>query len=233
MKKLLPLFFFSIFSLSASLTFAQMGMEETGDSQFLTNKQITLSRVPGNVTGSVYENKEFIPGYVFRDGKTLASNVALRYNAKRDEVEVKKTVSTANSQARVLRKNEDLYIKIRNKVFVYAPVTEGNEKAGYFMVLQEGDHYSLYKKIEKEFLEGRESVNSITRDTPPAFKTKEIFYLVNKADGSFAKLPKSRKGKLKLFTDNKKKVKEYINDNRLNINKDYQLIKLVKYYDTL
>jgi len=101
------------------------------------------------------------------------------------------------------------------------------------MVLQEGDNYALYKKIERKFIEGRESVNSITRDTPPAFKNVEIYYLVNKATGSFNKFPKSRKGKLKVFTHNTKEVKNFVNVNKLNVNKEYALAKLVKFYDTL
>ncbi len=233
MKNVLSIALFTIFFLSSFSGWAQMGTEETETSRYLTNKAITINPNESDFSGSSYENEDFVNGYVFRDGKTLASNIALRYNAKRDEIEVKNSVNTSNENAKVLVKSEDIYIKILNKVFVYTPVKEGIDKAGYFIVIQEGDNYSLYKKITKEFIEGREAVNSITRDTPPAFKNKIVYYLVHKSDGSFFEFPKSRKGKLKVFTQHKKEIKDFVKSNKLNINKDYALAKLVKYYDTL
>ena len=233
MKNILPIAVFSFLFLTTSISLAQMGTEEVGATHYMTNKPITINPNERDYSGSVYENEEFANGFIFKNGKTLASNVALRYNAKRDEIEVKKSIRVSNSTARVLLKQEEIYIKILNKLIVYSPIKEGIDKAGYFMVLQEGDNYALYKKIEKKFIEGRESVNSITRDTPPAFKNVEIYYLVNKANGSFNQFPKSRKGKLKVFTQNTKEVKNFVNVNKLNVNKEYALAKLVKFYDTL
>ena len=233
MKNVLSITIFSLFFLTSFFASAQMDTDEADTDRYYTNRAITINANERNFSGSAYENKEFMNGYVFKNGKTLASNVALRYNAKRDEMEVKNSLNSSNANARVLVKSDDIYIKILNKVFVYTPVKEGIDKAGYFMVLQEGDNYSLYKKITKKFIEGRESVNSITRDTPPAFKNKVVYYLVNKSDGSFTSFPKSRKGKLKVFTQYKKEIKDFVKSNSLNLNKDYALAKLVKYYDTL
>ncbi|MEM7086437.1 MAG: hypothetical protein AAF489_09655 [Bacteroidota bacterium] len=233
MKNVLALVLFSVLAFNASTSFAQRSTEETESTNYITNKAITINANERNFSGSAYENKEFASGYVFKNGKTLASNVALRYNAKRDEIEVKNSLKSSNQSARVLVKNDDIYIKILNKVFVYSPVRKGIDKAGYFMVVHEGANYSLYKKLTKKFIEGREAINSITRDTPPAFQNKEAYYLVNKVDGSFTVFPKSRKGKLKVFSENKKEIKSFVKSNRLNVNKGYDLAKLVKYYDTL
>ncbi|MEL6811130.1 MAG: hypothetical protein AAFP76_07335 [Bacteroidota bacterium] len=233
MKKTLSIKLFSFLFLTASLGYSQMGTEEKDANRYISNKPITITSSDLSAAGSVYENKEFVNGYVFKNGKTLASNVPLRYNAKRDEIEVKTGMKDVDKSARVLVKNEDIYIKILNKMFVYTPVKDGIDKAGYFVVLQEGDHFALYKKITKVYIEGREAVNSITRDSPASYKNKETFYLVNKADGSFKAFPKSRKGKLKVFTKDKKAVKEFVKENRLNLNKGYALAKLVQYYDTL
>jgi len=233
MKNVLALVLFSFLMFNTSTSFAQMGTEEAESTNYISSRAITINANERNFSGSAYENKDFASGYVFKNGKTLASNVALRYNAKRDEVEVKSSLNSTNESARVLVKNDDIYIKILNKVFVYSPVKEGIDRAGYFMVIHEGANYSLYKKLTKKFIEGREAINSITRDTPPAFQDKEVYYLVNKTDGSFTVFPKSRKGKLKIFAGNKKEIKNFVKENRLNVNKDYDLAKLVKYYDTL
>ncbi|MBL4662181.1 MAG: hypothetical protein JKY22_01130, partial [Flavobacteriaceae bacterium] len=200
---------------------------------FLTNKAIIINANERNFSGSAYENKEFVRGYVFKNGKTLASNIALRYNVKRDEIEIKKSLSSSDESARVMVKNNDIYIKILNKTFVYSPIKEGIDKAGYFMVVHEGTNYSLYKKLTKKFIEGRETVNSIAQDTPPSFQNKERYYLVSKVNESFTAFPKSKKGKLKIFPTNKKEIKSFVKTNRLNINRDYHLAKLVKYFDSL
>ncbi len=233
MNRFLSLFLFSILSFACSIGHAQMGMEEDDATKYMSNKPITIVPEERNFSGSAYENEEFVNGFVFNDGKILASNVALRYNAKRDELEVKKSLATSDASAKVLVKKSDIYVKMLNKSFVYCPVKQGIEKAGYFMVLHEGDNYGLYKKITKKFLEGKESVNSITRDTPPSFKTEEAYYLVDMESESFTLFPKSRKGKLKTFPNFKKEVKDYVKKEGLNINKDYALKKLVKYYDSL
>jgi len=233
MKNVLALVLFSLLIFTSSISVAQMDTEEKESTTYYTNKAITINPSERNFTGSAYENEDFVSGYVFKNGKTLASNVALRYNAKRDEIEVKRKINSSNESARVLVKNDDIYIKILKKVFVYSPVREGIDKAGYFMVLHDGTNFSLYKKLTKKFLEGREAINSITRDTPPAFQDKEVYYLVNKVNGSFTAFPKSKKGKLKVFDSNKKEIKAFVKENRLNIKKDYDLAKLVKYYDTL
>jgi len=200
---------------------------------YFSNRAITVNPKERNYTGSAYENKEFVNGYVFKDGKILASKIAMRYNAKREEIELKNSLTTPNEHARLLKRDPKIYVKMGNKTFIFLKANEQIQKPGYFVVLAEGENYSLYKKITKKFIEGRESINSITRDTPPAFEEKQIFYLISNSDGSFIEFPKSRKGKLKTFTNHKKEVKEFVKSNKLNLNKDYALTKLVKYYDTL
>ncbi|MBT8255251.1 MAG: hypothetical protein KJO23_01810 [Bacteroidia bacterium] len=232
MKNFFAIAFTFVLLLTSSTSFSQMSMEpETTD--YLTNKAIAIYPNANNVTGSVYENQDFVQGFIFKNGKALASNVALRYNAQKDEIEVMATKDAPLRTARVLVKSSDIYSKLMNKVFVYSNKREGLDKAGYFIVLYEGDTYALYKKLTKKFIEGRESVNSITRDVPPSYSDKEFYYLVNKVDGSFTAFPKSRKGKLNMFIRNKKAVKDFIAQNKLNINKDYALKKAVKFYDEL
>jgi hypothetical protein len=233
MKNVLAPSLFIFFLFTASLSIAQMVGEEVDNDTYFSNRAITINPEERNYSGSAYENKEFVNGYVFNDAKIVASNVALRYNAKREEIEIKNSLSTPDEHARLLVRNPKIYVKMGNKVFVYMKASEQVTKPGYFVVLEEGEHYSLFKKITKKFIEGRESVNSITRDTPPAFEEKEIYYLVDNSDGSFTAFPKSRNGKLKSFTKHKKEIKEFVKSNKLNVNKEYALAKLVKYYDSL
>ena len=138
-----------------------------------------------------------------------------------------------NSTARVMMRNPDIYVKMLNNVFVYAAPKEGLDRPGYFLVLFEGENADLYKKISKEFIEGMAATTSLTRDIPSSYKEKEAYYLLNKNTNSFQEFPSSRNAKFGLFDDKKKELKTYTKEERLNINKEYALIKLVKYYNTL
>ena len=213
--------------------FAQMETEEETKDKYLTNVPITINPEAVNFIGSPYENEEFVLGNVYKSGKMVASNVALRYNALRDEFEVKASIDAPNSTAKVMMRNPDIYVKMLNNVYVYAAPKEGVNRPGYFMVLFEGENADLYKKISKEFVEGMAATTSLTRDIPSTYKEKEAYYLLNKKSNNFQEFPNSRNAKFGLFKDKKKELKNYSKEEKLNINKEYALVKLVKYYNTL
>ncbi|GAB5401701.1 MAG: hypothetical protein Aureis2KO_32860 [Aureisphaera sp.] len=232
MKKVLAVFAFAVV-LVPNIALGQMASEETSSTQYVSNTPIKAYPVMERISGSPYEVKEFALGNILKDGKVLASNVAIRYNALRDEIEIKRKIDDHNRTARVMVKSPDIYAKILNKVFVYVPNKEGLTTSGYFMVLHEGEKYDLYKKITKEYLEGSESMSGLTRDIPAMYKEKEFHYLADKESGKVKAFPKSRNGKFNLLSDKKKELKKYANDNNLNVNKEYALVKLLRYYETL
>ena len=222
---LLTSFFFT-------LSFSQEVSNNQEADKFISNKSISLPKVAAGYLGSPYANKEFQRGSVYKNGKVLASNVAIRYNAKRDEIEIKSGLNTSNYQAKVLSRSPEIYVKVLNKLYVYSPANSEKENGGYFLVMHEGEKLSIYKKLKKEFIEGKKSINTITRDVPPTYKDKEHIFFVDKS-GTFIDVPKSRNGRLKVFETHKKELKQYVRDYKLNLGKDYDLLKLVKYYNSL
>ncbi len=232
MRKILAVVAFSLFVCS-NVSYGQMATEEKSSTQYVTNTPIKAYPAIERISGSPYEEKEFSKGNVLKDGKLLATGVAIRYNALRDEIEIKRKADDHNRTARVMVKSPDIYAKILNKTFVYVPNKEGLTTSGYFLVLHEGEKYDLYKKITKEYLEGSESMTSLTRDIPAMYKEKEFYYLADKETGAIKAFPKSRNGKFGMFGDKKKALKKHANENHLNINKEYALVKLMRYYDSL
>ncbi|MEZ4858864.1 MAG: hypothetical protein R2781_08650 [Flavobacteriaceae bacterium] len=212
---------------------AQKETEEQTDDKYLTNVSITINPQAINYTGSAYENDNFVLGNVYKKGKIIANNVALRYNGLRDEFEVKENLSTPNTAAKVMMRNPDIYVKMTNKVFVYAAPKEGVIKPGYFLVLFEGESADLYKKVAKEFVEGMAATTSLTRAVPNSYKEKESYYLVNRKSNTFQEFPSSRNAKFTVFKDKKKEIKTYSKEENLNINRESSLIKLVEYYNSL
>lgn len=232
MRRIIVVFTFALIALSSSNTTAQGVFNDPETDTYISQRSITMPDHGYTYTGSPYANKAFQAGFVFKDGKILASNVGLRYNAARDEFEIKKSVNTSNYAAKVLVKSEDIYVKIMNRLYVYIDKNKENETGGYYEVLHDGERMSLYKKISKEFIEGKKAVNSIATDILPMYKEREKLFLLNE-NGELSELPNSRNGRINSFNSNKKQVKQQIRDEKLNINKSYDLIKVLRYYDSL
>ncbi len=220
-----------IFSISFNAS-AQGVFNDPEIDTYISQRSITMPDHGYTYTGSPYANKAFQPGFVFKDGIILASNVALRYNAARDEFEIKKSINTSNYAAKVLVQSEDIYVKINNRLFVFINKNEENKTGGYYEVLHDGERLSLYKKLSKDFIEGKKAVNSIATDILPMYKEKNELYFMNN-NNELSELPGSRNGKINSFGLNKKQIKQRIRDKKLNVNKQYDLIKLLNYYDSL
>ncbi|MEZ4777789.1 MAG: hypothetical protein R2786_00200 [Flavobacteriaceae bacterium] len=230
MRKLLTTIL--IFSLYVG-TYAQMEREEETSTKYLTNVPVTINPNAINITGSAYENDAFVLGNVFRNEKLIATNVALRYNALRDEFEVKPDLTTPDTAAKIMMRNPEIYVKINSKVFIYADPKDGMSRPGYFLVLFEGENADLFKKISREFVEGMAATTSLTRDIPSTYKEKEGYFLFDKKTNSFKEFLNSKSAKFALFNEKKKELKNYSKNENLNINRESSLIKLVEYYNTL
>ena len=156
----------------------------------------------------------------------------MRYNAIADEIEVKESLETPISKARPLTKSPDVYVKIVNDIFIFAPYRGGIEGGGYFQVLYEGDKISVFKKLNKKFYPAKPAKTSITRDILAKFEDKPVYYLVSK-NGKFYELPSSRSKKLKVFGKNQEVIKTFVSKNKLNLNTEEDLIATIVYFNSL
>lgn len=182
--------------------------------------------------GTPYNNPSFLLGNIYENKKLLAKNVALRYNAIADEIEVKEFLETPISKARPLPKSPDVFVKIVNNIFVFAPYRGGIEGGGYFQVLYEGAKISVFKKLNKKFYPAKPAKTSITRNILAKFEDKPVYYLVSK-NGKFYELPSSRSKKLKVFGKNQEVIKTFITKNKLNLNNENDLVETIIYFNSL
>ena len=182
--------------------------------------------------GTPYNNPSFLLGNIYKEGKLLADNLAIRYNAVADEMEVKQILNSDDENARVLAKSQDIYVKIVDDIYVFVPYQGGIENGGYFQVIFEGSQIALYKKHIKDFKPEKKATSSITKTLPAVFKDKPVFYLVTKS-GKFYQMPKSRSKKLKVFGEKQNQMKAFTKQNNLDLNKQEDLLTAVKYYDSL
>lgn len=182
--------------------------------------------------GTPYNNPSYLNGNIYKGDELLATNVGLRFNAFEDEMEVKESVTRPDSEAKVLTKDPDIYVKIVNDIYVFVPYDGGIEGGGYFHVLFEGNKIDLFKKLKKEFVPEKKSTSSITPGFPAQFKDAPVYYIVDKK-GKFYELPSSKRKMLKVFGENKDRVNDYIKEKNLDTDKETDLKRLIAYYDTL
>ncbi|RDK88138.1 hypothetical protein [Marinirhabdus gelatinilytica] len=180
--------------------------------------------------GTPYNNENFLPGNIYKSDELLATNVAIRYNAVADEIEVKESLTTPDTEAKVLTKSPEIFVKIVNDIYIFAPYKGGIEGGGYFQVVYEGNTVDLYKKLQKDFNPEKKATSTLTQDIPAKFSDEITYFLADKS-GKFYEMPKSRNKKLKVFGKKKNEVKNYVKDNRLDINDEKDLMKAVKFYD--
>ncbi|MDA9277134.1 hypothetical protein N9P56_02020 [Flavobacteriaceae bacterium] len=226
--------FLVLVSLFVSLNMLSQSMtnDQTTDNVFLSSKTTPVFKGYKNTMGSIYANKEFQIGSVYKNGKMVASNVALRYNVQAEEIELKANTSTSATVANVIQADQNISVSILNDEFVYLVSPDKNQKAGYFMVIAEGSKLTIYKKIIKDFVEGKESANSYSRDVPDTFKEKEQLYIVS-STGGLTKLPKGKAKREKLFAPMVNQMSTYIENNNLNLRREKDFNQALAYFNAL
>ena len=104
--------------------------EQRATAEFLSSKTTPVFKGYKSTMGSIYENKEFQTGSVYKVGTLVASNVALRYNVQAEEIEMKAKTNT--TVANVMKTSDNISVRILNDDFVYLISPDKNQKAGYF-----------------------------------------------------------------------------------------------------
>ena len=231
MKKNFLFSFLFIASLTSINSEAQSVFKDTNIDKFISEQPISKDK-DLNYVGSPYANEEFEKGIVVKNGLTIAHNIGLRYNANKDFFEIKKKFALKDNQAKLLKKTDEIVLKINDENFVYIPATESNNVFGYFVLLHKGENISLLKKIKKEFIPGQKAFTSMATDVQPTYKEKITLFISDK-EGVITPLPNSKNKKIETFNKDKKAIKLYIKENKLNLNKEKDLIKLTAYLDTI
>ena len=210
---------------------AQSVYNETNIDSYISQRNIDVY-LEANFTGTPYKDKMFKNGTILKNGVPLTKNIGLRYNAFKDLFEVKKSSVLKDDQAKVLKNFTDLSIKIGNEIYVFLAPNENNLTQGYFLIDYKGDKTSLYKKIKKEYIPEQKAYTSLASNIPAYYQEKESLYLYTSA-GLLIELPGAKNKKLKAFGDQSKNIKSFVKENKINLNKEADLIEVIKYYDTL
>lgn len=182
------------------------------------------------IKNDAYVNSTCIAGNIYQDENLLKSGILMRYNAYADEIEIAEDLGK-KSKYGALTKDESIFVKIANDIYVFVPYNGSNEKGGYFNVLAEGKTYNLYKKTISYFREPQKAKTSYGSNTSAAFDKTTKYYLVKK--GEFFELPTGKARLLKVMDSKKDEVVKFIKENKLEVDNESDFIKVFTYFDSL
>ena len=232
MKKILLI---GLIALTASPLFAQRA--STSFDMYATTIDINQKALAFGLTEAEFEsivddaytNPNFLEGSIFQGEDLMKSKVLMRYNAFADEIEIKKHATDKNYGA--LIKDPEVFVKIGRDIYLFVPYQGSNEKGGYFNVVSDGKNYDLYKKVTSKFNEAKKARNNYQTDTKPSFSKNVKYYLVE--DGTFLEMPSNKSRILKMMDKKKTEMKAFIKENKLDLDKEADLIKAVQHFDSL
>lgn len=171
------------------------------------------------IIGSPYLNKNFSIAKVADDYE----KAPVRYNTFNDEIEFQKNGTTL-----ALPKEEKFSrIEIFSPKMTLVRLDTQDDLSGYFIELV-NDKTGLYKKIKTKFIDAVPAANSYATDRPASFKTLDPVYYI-KTESGYIKKPKKVKEIAEAFPAKKDEIEKFTKSNNIKINKEEDLIKLVKF----
>jgi hypothetical protein len=213
--------------MSSQMMFGQLTdlslIDPTFNDYFIKNINSKKAYEYQDIEGSPYLNSEFMDGVLYLKDST-AVKLPLRYNIYTDEMEYQlkgSNYSVGNPQS--LNK-----ILLGESVFVYLPFIQ---KGGYFELFELGNCFLVQKKMLK--FNPAESAKPIVGVAIPAkfIRERDIFYMVVNHSQAFKIV--NMKAVINALQDQKLKIENFIKQEKIKNTKKENLIKIVKYYNSL
>lgn len=221
--------YFTIALLTLFTTLTLKGQANIFNDQYRFNKfldevkngkgqQLTYADIEGNAY--------FAKGFVTAKIENATSLLKARYNTYTDTVELlnEEDIFELPKTAKYSR------IVFQNPSAVLVLMNVENLPQGYYFELVPGK-YTLLGKRQVEFREGAKAVNSFTPAISPKFEqTNPIYYIKNGSE--IIKVGKKENDLLNAIPTQKTEAADFIKKNKIKLNKEEDLIKLVKFLNT-
>lgn len=184
------------------------------------------------IKGTPYLFEEWVPGEVFMKNKQTITIKEFNYNCYTNEVAY---LDPSSKAVMLINKNniEQFYMLSGADTLVFFQVQlEENAIPIFAQVLYKGES-TLYRVYEKEFVKADyEGVYSAGRKYDE-FDDNSDLYLSKPDDAIPGKVKKSKKQILAAFPEAEKELSAYMKAEKLNLKQEEDLVKLLKYFDSL
>ena len=185
-----------------------------------------------NTVGTPYTRTAFTTAQIAPLNKVYL----VRYNALTDEMEVK---GNTKEDVLVISKKKSYIINQHENNVTYRVLekvdSEIENDLGYYITVEDNANISLYRKECKRLIKREKpTYGSVASTITTEFKKMRCEFYIEKAhNGHAIKVPKRKKEFLALFPEKTAEIKAFMKENRIKLNKEKSLKKLIKYINTI
>lgn len=177
-----------------------------------------------DIEGSIFFDKEYRTAKV----TGVQESWPIRYDAYRDEIEVKK-----NNEVFALKKdpafNEIIFTENNKKIILAEYDFNKKEQLGYLFEVLSTPNFALYKKNTIVFKKGKEPKTTLEIATPNRFIASSPTYFIKDSNGAaFIEVDKKAKNIIASSPEKKSKVKKCLKESNLNLNQELTVKNFAK-----
>ena len=91
----------------------------------------------------------------------------------------------------------------------------------------------MFYRFEKEYIEGEKSNSSYNISSSSRFQEKKEYYILKEGDSFAAPFKNNKKNILNTLSNKRAQVAKFISKNKLKSKNEDDLIKIIKYYNSI
>ncbi len=193
----------------------------------VSHGQLYISVSERAIEGSPYINEVYKQGETIMFGK-VRRKALMRYDAYRDAVEI----MGQDQRPRTLLRRNTITAQFDGRTYkVMEYVDLGRSKQGYFNPLNQGTAQLLFKP-KKRFRQAENPDHGYDTYDPPQFIDDSSYYL-KWGNRPAVKIQLGKKKLLKALGSYSPELRKFISKNKLSMKKEEDVVRLVKYFNTL
>jgi hypothetical protein len=214
-----------------SLYKAKENLRELGSTSGTGNVQTFDNRYEGT-KGTPYVFETWFPGEIFLKSKSKVHIKEMNYNCYDNELVY---LDPATKVTRLINRfTVDLfYIMNGSDTLLFAPIIPENDEEFLFAQVLYNGGSIVYKRYKKEFVKANYEGGYSADRKYDEFADKSDLYISRQNDEKFYKVKKSKKQILEAFPGTEDEISSYIKAEKLDLKDEEDVIKLLKYYDSL
>lgn len=210
---------------------AKVNLQELGSASSTGHVQTFDNRYEGT-KGTPFISETWHPGEIFLKSKSKVLVKEMNYNCYDNELVY---LDPATKTVRLINRfTVDLfYILNGSDTLLFAPIEPENDGEFLFaQVLYQGGSM-VYKRYQKEFVRANYEGGYSADRKYDEFADKSSLYFSKANEKNIYKAKKSKKQILEAFPDTKDEISSYIKSEKLDLKDEEDVVKLLKYYDSL
>lgn len=181
-----------------------------------------------DIQGTPYLQSEFQEGELLTNDSVLYKGIFFRYDTYSDLMEFK----SGDNVLRIGNTTNIKYVKVADQIFHHIKFINNNHiKEGYYKLLVNGT-CNLYSKYKVDFHK-QEKPAAYSTPKPARFGDIECNYYINFKTDSKPILIKNKKQLLTLLADKQNEITSLIDQHKLNVREEDDLVQLIEFYNSL